>query len=161
MSDRVKVALNWLKGILDAENVEYQIVGGLAATIHGGHREVADIDLYIHNSDANKVLSQVAHYIVKPLTHYAEYGWDLEYFQLIYDNQKIEIGLSQHTKIQSQQDGSWHHLEINFSESVIKDYQGIKLTVIPVHRLIEYKRVLGREVDLIDIQELTSRSTPS
>ncbi|MDF5473521.1 MazG-related protein, partial [Vibrio parahaemolyticus] len=43
MSDKVKVALQWLKQILDEEAVEYQIVGGLAATIHGGSREIADI----------------------------------------------------------------------------------------------------------------------
>lgn len=161
MSDKVKAALNWLKGVLDAEGVEYQIVGGLAATIHGGRREIADIDLYIRNSDANKVLSHVAQYISKPLTHYAEHGWDLEYFQLLYQDQKIEIGLSQHTKIQSQQDGSWHPLEINFSESVTKDYQGIELPVMPVHRLVEYKRILGREVDRVDIQELTMRCASS
>ncbi|HCE4674375.1 TPA: MazG-related protein [Vibrio parahaemolyticus] len=160
MSDKVKVALHWLKEILDTEVVEYQIVGGLAATIHGGSREVADIDLFIRNSDADKVLSHVSKYISKPLTHYAEYGWDLEYFQLVYQNQKIEIGLSEHTKIQSHQDGSWYQLDIYFSESVIKNYQGIELPVIPVHRLVEYKRILGREVDQIDIQELTLSGAP-
>lgn len=55
MSTRVKVALEWLKGILDSQQVQYQIVGGLAATIHGGSRDVADIDLYIHSSDADKI----------------------------------------------------------------------------------------------------------
>ncbi|HFQ5228585.1 TPA: MazG-related protein [Vibrio vulnificus] len=160
MSDKVKVALKWLKDILEAEGVEYQIVGGLAATIHGGSREIADIDLYIRNSDANKVLARVSQFISKPLTHYTEHGWDLEYFQLVYQNQKIEIGLSQNTKIQSTLDGSWHELEIYFLESVVKLYQGIELPVIPVHRLVEYKRILGREVDLIDIQELTLSSAP-
>ncbi|WMN64961.1 MazG-related protein [Vibrio parahaemolyticus] len=140
MSDKVKVALKWLKDLLEAEGVEYQIVGGLAATIHGGSREIADIDLYIRNSDANKVLARVSKFISKPLTHYTEYGWDLEYFQLVYQNQKIEIGLSQNTKIQSALDGSWHELKIYFSESVVKLYQGIELPVIPVHRLVEYKR---------------------
>ncbi|MDN3698356.1 MazG-related protein, partial [Vibrio cortegadensis] len=28
MSEKVKVALKWLKGLLDAESIEYQIVGG-------------------------------------------------------------------------------------------------------------------------------------
>ena len=160
MSKKVKVALNWLKGLLESENIEYQIVGGLAATIHGGNREVADIDLYIENSDANKILDLVSQYVSKPLTHYSEYGWDLEYFQLIYRDQKIEIGLAQHTKIQSSVDGSWHRLEIDFSNSVTKTYQGIELQVIPVNTLVEYKRILGREVDLIDVQQLTSSSAP-
>ncbi|KLN66071.1 nucleotidyltransferase domain-containing protein [Vibrio sp. VPAP30] len=158
MSKKVKVALNWLKGLLESEEIEYQIVGGLAATIHGCNRDVADIDLYIENSDANKVLALVSQYVSKPLTHYSEYGWDLEYFQLIYRDQKIEIGLAQRTKIQSSQDGSWHQLEIDFSQSVTKIYQGIALQVIPVHKLVEYKQILGREVDLIDVQQLTSSS---
>ncbi|EPJ2749179.1 nucleotidyltransferase domain-containing protein [Vibrio parahaemolyticus] len=160
MSKKVKVALNWLKDLLDSENIEYQIVGGLAATIHGSNREVADIDLYIENSDANKILALASLYVSKPLTHYSEYGWDLEYFQLIYRDQKIEIGLAQHTKIQSSADGSWHQLEIDFSKSVTKTYQGIELQVIPIHSLVEYKRILGREVDLIDVQQLTSSSAP-
>ena len=160
MSEKVKVALKWLKEFLDAESIEYQIVGGLAATIHGGSREIADIDLYIHNSDASKILVHVSQFISKPLTRYTEYGWDLEYFQLVYQNQKIEIGLSQNTKIKSALDGSWYQLEIDYSASVEKDYQGIILPVIPVRHLVEYKQILGREVDLIDIQELTSSSAP-
>ncbi len=160
MSEKVKVALNWLKDLLESESIEYQIVGGLAATIHGGSREIADIDLYIHNADANRILARVAPYISKPLTHYSEYGWDLEYFQLVYQNQKIEIGLAQSTKIQSSLDGSWHQLEIDFSKSVVKSYQGIELQVIPVHQLIEYKQILGREVDLTDIQQLASSLAP-
>lgn len=160
MSEKVKVSLKWLKGLLDAEKIEYQIVGGLAATIHGGSREIADIDLYIDNSDANKLLAHVSQFITKPLTRYTEYGWDLEYFQLVYQNQKIEIGLSQNTKIQSALDSSWYQLEIDYSASVEKHYEGIVLSVTPVHHLVEYKRILGREVDVIDIQELTSSSTP-
>ncbi|MGF1713250.1 MazG-related protein [Vibrio kagoshimensis] len=160
MSEKVKVALKWLKGLLDAESIKYQIVGGLAATIHGGSREIADIDLYIHNSDANKLLAHVSQFISKPLTRYTESGWDLEYFQLIYQNQKIEIGLSQNTKIQSALDSSWYQLEIDYSASVEKHYEGIVLSVIPVHHLLEYKRILGREVDLIDIRELRSSSAP-
>ncbi|EHA15418.1 hypothetical protein [Halomonas sp. HAL1] len=159
MSDRVKVALSWLKGILDSEKIDYQIVGGLAAKIYGGSREVADIDLYIRNSDADKLLARVASYLSKPLTHYVEYGWDLEYFQLIYRSQKIEVGLSHETRIQSAIDGSWHTLEIDFSKSIKMRYQDIEVPVIPAEELIKYKRLLNREVDLIDIHELTKSPT--
>ncbi|WP_293268178.1 MazG-related protein [Neptunomonas sp.] len=154
MSDRVKVALEWLNNLLESQQVAYQIVGGLAATIHGGSREVADIDLYIKKADAAKVLSEVTPYISKPLTHCVEGSWDLEYFQLIYQSQKIEIGLFPGTKIQSSENGSWYELHTDFSASVVKSYLGMEVPVIPIPELISYKRLLGREVDHIDVQEL-------
>ncbi len=160
MSERVKIALEWLKDVCDSQEVEFQIVGGLAATIHGGSREVADIDLYIQKSDADKVLPQISSYISRPLNHYIDGSWDLEYLQLIYKSQKIEIGLFPGTKIRSSENGLWCELHTNFSTSVIKSYLGVEVPVIPVAQLISYKRILGREVDLIDIQELESVSAP-
>ena len=160
MSDRVKVALEWLDSILKSEQITYQIVGGLAATIHGGNREVADIDLYINKADAAKILAQVNPYISKPLTHYVEGSWDLEYFQLIYKSQKIEIGLFPGSKIRSSVNGQWHELKTDFTSSVIKNYLGIEVPVIPIEQLISYKRLLGREVDNIDVQELLQVSAP-
>lgn len=155
MSKRVRNALLWLKDILDSQQVQYQIVGGLAATIHGGSREVADIDLYIHKADAGKILPLVSAYLSKPLTHYVEGSWDLEYFQLIYQMQKIEIGLSPGTKIKSAESGEWVELKTDFSQSITGSYLGVEVPTIPVAELIRYKRLLGREVDLIDIDELT------
>ena len=154
MCDKVKVALEWLNNLLDSRHVQYQIVGGLAAKIHGGSREVADIDLYIDKTDAAKILQEVTPYISKPLSHCLEGSWDLEYLQLIYQSQKIEIGLIPGTKIRSAENGSWHDLHTDFSASVIKSYMGIEVPVIPIPDLISYKRLLGREVDRFDVQEL-------
>ncbi|QIA64929.1 MazG-related protein [Vibrio astriarenae] len=153
MNDKVRDALLWLKDILEKNQIEYQIVGGFAAFLHGGSREIADIDLYINKSDAEKLLPNVVDFISKPLTHYVEGGWDLEYLQLIYRTQKIEIGLTPGTRIQST-DGVWFELETDFNTSVARTYKGIEVSVIPVDKLLEYKRILGREVDLIDIVEL-------
>lgn len=41
MYNKVTRALIWLKNILESEQVEYQIVGGLAATIHGDDHDIA------------------------------------------------------------------------------------------------------------------------
>lgn len=130
MSERVKVALQWLKGVCDSQKVEFQIVGGLAATMHGGSRAVADIDLYIQKSDAEKILAQLVPYISRPLKHYIEGSWDLEYLQLIYNSQKIEIGLFPGTKIKSVENDIWYELPTDFSKSVIKSYLGIEVPVI-------------------------------
>ncbi|AJR05207.1 MazG-related protein [Photobacterium gaetbulicola] len=158
MSEKVKNALVWLKEMLDSQQVQFQIVGGLAATIHGGSREVADIDLYIRRVDADKILPLVRAYISKPLAHYVEGGWDLQYFQLSYQGQKIEIGMSPGTKIKAAGSGNWIELKTDFSQSVVGSYLGVEVPTIPVVELIRYKRVLGREVDLIDINELTGGS---
>ena len=154
MCDKVKVALEWLNNLLDSRYVQYQIVGGLAAKIHGGSREVADIDLYIDKTNAAKILQEVTPYISKPLSHCVEGSWDLEYLQLIYQSQKIEIGLFPGTKIRSAKNDSWHDLHTDFSASVMKSYMGIEVPVIPMPDLISYKQVLGREVDRFDVQEL-------
>ncbi|MCJ2376387.1 MazG-related protein [Vibrio sp. ZSDZ34] len=157
MRNKVKIALEWLTEILDSQQVQYQIVGGLAATIHGGSRPVADIDLYIHQADADKLLKQVGPCVSKPLKHYVEGAWDLHYVQLIYQSQKIEIGLFPGTKIRSSHDGSWHELRIDFSSSTLKRFYDIELSVMPLDELISYKRILGREVDLIDIAQLSAK----
>lgn len=154
MSEQVGTALKWIKEILESEQVPYQIVGGLAATIHGGTRDVADIDLYVPKHDVEKLLPYVDEFISKPLKHYVEEGWDLEYFQLIYRNQKIEIGLSPGTKVFDSANQSWVSLEIDYAHSVSVSYRGIEVPTMPILELIEYKSVLGREVDLIDITEL-------
>ena len=160
MSDKVVNALVLLKSVFDEHEVPFQIVGGLAATIHGGSRAVADIDLYIPKEFADRILPSLSSHISKPLAHYVEHGWDLEYFQLIYQDQKIEIGLSPGTKILNASTDEWVEFVTDYSQSVLGSYKGIEVPVMPVSELIKYKSHLGREVDLIDISELARASAP-
>ena len=154
MNESVYRAMSWLKAILDGQGVRYQIVGGFAAHLHGGSRPIADIDLYIKKEDVNALLPFFQPFVSKPLKHYREEGWDLEYLQLIYENQKIEIGLSPVTKIFNTSSQQWVSLDVDLAESVQRDFHGLALPVININSLIEYKRVLNREVDRIDIREL-------
>lgn len=159
MSAKVTRALIWLNRIFHEHQVPYQIVGGLAASIHGGQRPVADIDLYIPAESSEIVLTEVRNYLSKPMAHYVEHGWDVDYFQLLYQEQKIEIGLSPGSKVFDSRSGQWTDLVIDYSQSVAAHYHGVEVTVMPLAALIAYKSLLGREVDLIDIRELTqSRS---
>jgi len=158
MSDKVFLALEWIQNILESNQVPYQIVGGLAVRMHGGSREVADIDLYIPKAQVEKIWPEVSSFISKPLKYYVEEGWDLEYFQLIYCSQKIEIGLSPGSKIYNSSTGDWVELGIDYSASVSRPYASLTLPTMSACELIEYKRVLGREVDLIDIRDLNEIS---
>ncbi len=155
MTSKVTDALVWIKSILDDENVQYQVVGGLAANIHGGKRPIADIDMYIPYDSAEVVLKQVREYISKPLSHYLEGAWDLEYFQLIYRGQKVEIGLSPGAKIMNHDTGEWVEQAIDFSLSVVGNFHGVEVPTMPKSELVAYKSLLGREVDIIDISEIS------
>ena len=154
MNESVYRAMSWLKAILDGQGVRYQIVGGFAVHLHGGSRPIADIDLYIEKEDVHALLPFFQPFVSKPLKHYCEEGWDLEYLQLIYENQKIEIGLSPGTQIFNTSSQQWVSLDVDLAESVQRDFHGLALPVINTNSLIEYKRVLNREVDRIDIKEL-------
>ncbi len=154
MNESVYRAMSWLKAILDGQGVRYQIVGGFAAHLHGGSRPIADIDLYIEKEDVHALLPFFQPFVSKPLKHYCEEGWDLEYLQLIYENQKIEIGLSPGTQIFNTSSQQWVSLDVDLAESVQRDFHGLALPVINTNSLIEYKRVLNRDVDRIDIKEL-------
>jgi hypothetical protein len=48
--------------------------------------------------------------------------------------------------------------EINFEQSIIVDFDDIKLPVMPKEQLITYKQRLSRDVDKIDIQEIKNLS---
>ena len=45
-SDKISQALTWIVTLLNDQQVQYQIVGGLAAQAYGARRPLVDIDLY-------------------------------------------------------------------------------------------------------------------
>lgn len=151
---QVKNALIWIQSILERADVPYQIVGGLAAYIYGAQRPIADIDLYIPRDHVAKLEQTLAPFVSKPLTHYLEGEWDLEYFQLIYQDQKIEIGLVPGVKIK-QKEGDWVNQIIDFTTSVMSEFEGTRVPLMPKAQLIQYKTLLAREVDLFDIQGIS------
>lgn len=151
---KVKDALNWIKAIIDKEAIPYQIVGGFAARAYGAKRPINDIDMYIPMESVEKILPYVEDFISKPLKHYVEELWDVQYFQLKYREQKIEVGLSPGGKFYDKTDEIWIDQTIDFSSSFKGQMYGIDILIMPRNDLIEYKRRLGREVDIIDIAEM-------
>lgn len=150
----IEEALLWILRILNEQQIPYQMVGGTAAHIYGGTRPIADIDMYIPKHKAVELALILENFVSKPLKHYVEDVWDIEYFQIKYKGQKIEFGLSPGTKIFDKRNNLWVEQTINFEYSVSKIYHGIKVQLMPISELVGYKRLLDREVDRIDISEL-------
>lgn len=155
--DKATDALIWILSVLTKNKIPYQIVGGLAARIYRANRPIVDIDMYIPASAGSFLAVELVEYVTKPLMHYVEDLWDLEYFQITYRGQKIEIGLSPRAKIFDKVSNKWLEQRIQFSKSTSGVFNGVNILVIPKSELLAYKKILGREVDVLDIVEIEAK----
>ena len=150
-----KGALQWIISVMEANDISYQIVGGLAAKTYGATRDLVDIDLYVSGQDFNKACElSKAHLVWGPEVLKNE-EWDCEFAKFEYQGQKIEIGNSDNTRRFDHEGHKWVKENIDYESFELKEYLGITIKVIPKEKLIEYKRKLNREVDILDIQQMS------
>ncbi len=147
-------ALYWLLDLLEQHETNYQIVGGLAAIAHGATRDLADIDLYIPYHSSQDFLKSIYPYIYWGPQHQKDECWDVTYLKVEYDDQKIEIGDSRDAKIFDRRSNQWVSQGIDYSLSERKEIYGRLANVMPKEQLIAYKLILGREVDMQDVQQM-------
>ncbi|WP_461534933.1 hypothetical protein [Spongorhabdus nitratireducens] len=151
--DNKQAALKWIVELLNRRNIPFAVCGGLAAISYGSTRPLNDIDLFVPAQYFQQAVEAGRAYISKPAQHYCEVseGWDLEYVQFIYRDVKIEIGSADHMKIYDRSVKEWVPLEVDFAEVSIRKVLGLEVSVLSKQALLDYKAILGREVDLLDI----------
>lgn len=140
----LRAVLDWIVGIMVESGIDYQITGGLAANLYGSGREVYDIDIEVSDLDVGRVGDLCREYIIWGPDRFVDDNFDLLLMTLEYGGQLIDIcGIdSMYIKGELQ--------KVDLSESILID--GYR--VVGLKDLIEYKRLLGREVDLLDIELL-------
>lgn len=147
-------ALKWIVNILQKHDIPFQIGGGFAARIYGVERELADIDIAIPTDKLNELLLEVKDYITYDLRHYLDEKWDCIGMTIKYEGQEIDFVGSQGKKIFDGINNKWIKFENDFSDSVYKEIYGLSIPLMPKKRLIEYKSILKRDVDLLDLEGL-------
>ena len=155
--NKVERALNYIVNILNKNKVRFQIVGGLACVAYGVKRKVIDIDIIIHEKDFKKIVPDVQKYIVEGPQRSKSDTWDCYYLELNYRGMIIEFGGAGTSKIFDKKDNLWINFEINLERPIMRNILGIKIPVIQKKQLIKYKKILGREVDKIDINYLNRK----
>lgn len=147
-------ALRWIVDILDKHRVPFQIVGGLAAKAYGATRPLHDIDMYIPMRCFPDVFPDVADYVIWGPEHQKDEHWDLVYVKIEHDGQRIEMGDADNTRIYDVKTGNWIKQEIDFARSEMIEVYGVVVPVMPKQELIEYKTILSREVDDLDLSQI-------
>ncbi len=148
-------ALKWIVGIFHKYNIPFRIGGGFAARLYGATRELADIDLGIPEARLYDIIPDVKEYIIYGPKKYLDENWDLLMMTLNYKGQEIDVCACDTEKVFNQNTKEWENLSSSLSDVVEKEIYGIKVPVMPIKDLIDYKSKLQREVDLIDVQQIS------
>jgi hypothetical protein len=154
MKKETEAALKWIVNILKKRNIPFQIGGGFAARIYGVERELADIDIAVPTDKLSEILLEVKDYITYNLRHYLDEKWDCTGMTINYKGQEIDFVGAQGKKIFNETDKKWITLENDFSNNEYKEIYGLTLPLMPKEKLIKYKSILRREVDLLDLEGL-------
>lgn len=150
-------ALDWICEILRGQRVPFQIVGGLASHVFGASRPIVDIDLYAPLTEHPEMMPILGPATVWGPRHYRDACWDLVFMKLDHGKVRIEIGdSSANPRYFDQLTQRWTDQRIDFTRSVQHKAFGIRVPVIPKPELIAYKTALNRDVDLIDIAQITA-----
>ena len=141
-------ALEWILSIIRANSINYQITGGLAANLYGSKREVYDIDIEVYDSDVHRLYEICKNYVIYGPERYMDENFDLLLMTLDYGGKYIDICGIDTMYIR----GHLQFVDLNTSVEM----GGMK--VVLKSDLIAYKKLLNREVDLIDIELLNKKA---
>jgi len=132
------------------------MTGGLAAIAHGSKRPLYDIDLEIHKEDAQKVRELFKDFITEDWNREIEGPddeFDLWLLKLQIQDVPVDINQIEEVRIRTK-DGKWVEQPEEMDRQLLK-IEGFELPVQSKRSLIAYKRLLGRDTDLEDIQQIS------
>lgn len=149
-----KKALIWITDILKKHKIPFQITGGLAAIAYGATRPLEDIDIDIPDDSFHLIREEVKPYIIYGPEIFKSDQWNILLMTLNYEGQEIDLSGVDYTYVLNYATKSWEKLIEDLSNAPFKKVLGIELPVIPYDKLCHYKKMLSRNVDLLDIQEI-------
>lgn len=147
-------ALRWIVHLLREMDIPFQAAGGLAARAYGASRPLVDLDFYVPGRAMPRVRERAHAHVSKPPLHVVTEHWDITFMQLVYANQRIELGDADEAYIYDKHKGTWTQQHIDFTASVPRTVLGVHIPVMPKKQLIAYKRGLDRPVDRQDLREM-------
>jgi hypothetical protein len=100
------------------------------------------------------IYPDVVRYVIWGPEHQQDAHWDLVYVKIDYQGQRIEMGDADNTRIYDPKTQIWIEQKIDFGRSQMMEVCGMMVPVMPKAQLIEYKTVLSREVDWVDLSQI-------
>ena len=153
LEGKTQEALKWIVDILDRNNVPYKIGGGFAACVYGSPRKVNDIDISLSGEYFPVIVPEVSGYITAGPKHYLNEKWDCSTLSLNYHGQDIDMTDVDTLKMTNVGKTEWIDVKnIRLFDAIKTDINGITISIMDPRDLIAYKKELGGEHQLIDIE---------
>jgi hypothetical protein len=154
LTNKQKEVLLKVVHLLTTNKISYQVTGGTAAIMWGVERETEDLDFDVAERDMKRAGELFREWIVEGYHHYQ--GDDLELWLIIagVDGVQVEFGQAEGAKILGIGNNTWTQLPNTISNTTTMVVDGVPIRVQSKKDLIEYKKILGREVDKVDVAAL-------
>jgi hypothetical protein len=104
-------------------------------------------------------MDEIHPYLIREWAPYRSVSWDILYLALNYQGVHIEVAESTtHPRFYNHRDGRWEDQPIDFTTSTLIRLYGVEVAIMPKDELLAYKAMLDREVDHLDIEQITAVS---
>lgn len=133
--------------LLNANQVQYLVVGGYAIAIHGHPRYTKDIDVWVAMTPEN------AEKIVHSLNEFGFASLGLKSGDFLTPDQIIQLGYEP-SRIDILTSISGVDFSSCYPKRVGIDIDGVHIEVIDIENLIKNKKASGRPQDIADVEEL-------
>lgn len=154
LSTNQKETLKNIVRVFKENKIQFQVSDGLAAIIYGAERPLYDIDIEVYKKDIPKVRELFQKNISKDFYHLQDENFDLWLLTLDVNGVPVDISKADECYLV---DGKSNKVsaDADLSKAQLINFDGIEIPVVNKAGLIEYKKILARETDLVDIRQIS------
>jgi hypothetical protein len=154
LSEAQRQTLECVALTLAENNIPFQVTGGLAAIAYGANRPLWDIDIDVSKKDIPKIRELFKGDIKDDYHHVESEHWDIYVMTLQING--VQVDFSQiEENYQIDKHGNRIGGCYDFSKAKGLEIEGIRLPVEDKEELVAYKKIIGRDTDLIDVRQIT------
>lgn len=134
-------------------------MGGLAARAWGATRDLVDLDFYVPCAALPALSRTLSSTTPEPVRVNAP-DWDVTVLRLEIEGCPVEFGAAEDARWRDARTGTWHAAAVDWRRAEAREVFDVMVPVMPLDDLLGYKRALGRDVDAVDLYELTGEGGP-